>query len=355
MTWLAWRQVRAGAAAAAAALAAVAVLAVSTGLHLTRLYDATVATCAAHGDCPAATAAFLRTDGALRAGLGVLVVVAPALVGIFWGAPLVAAEIEAGTFPLAWTQSVSRTRWLAVRLAVTGLAGVAAAGLLSLVVTWWASPLDRATLSQFGSFGQRDIVPAGYAAFAFALGVTAGVLVRRTVPAMAVTLAAFVTARLAFSSWIRPDLITPVIRDVALNPASTGYGWQGNVLSLLAGPPHSTLQPSPPDIPGAWIISTQIADRAGHALTTGVLRSDCPRIGQGGGPGGPHGHGPAPAAVVQAMRACVARVGATYHEVVTYQPASRYWSFQWYELAIFLGAALVLSGFCLRRVRRLVP
>src|ERR1019366_6199843 len=88
-------------------------------------------------------------------------------------------------------------------------------------------PLDRATMNVFGTFDERDIVPMGYAAFAFALGVTAGVLIRRMLPAMANTVAAFVTARLTFIHWIRPHLIAPAVRDFALNPATTGFGSSG--------------------------------------------------------------------------------------------------------------------------------
>jgi len=39
----------------------------------------------------------------------------PALLGIFWGAPLIARELETGTCRLAWNQSVTRTRWLTVK------------------------------------------------------------------------------------------------------------------------------------------------------------------------------------------------------------------------------------------------
>jgi hypothetical protein len=52
------------------------------------------------------------------------------------------------------------------------------------------------------------------------------------------------------------------------------------------------------------------------------------------------------------LQDCVAKVGKTFHEVVTYQPANRYWTFQWYELAIYVGAALIVSGFCFWWVRR---
>jgi hypothetical protein len=302
----------------------------------------------------AAAGLLRRDDGSARLWLGVLVLVAPALIGMFWGAPLVAREFEDGTFRLAWTQSVTRTRWMAVKLAVVGLASMGAAGLLSLVVTWWSSPLDRADLNQFATFDQRGIAPIGYAAFAFTLGVLAGALIRRTLPAMFVTLAVFVTVRLAEFSWVRPRLLHPVLLNLALNPASTGYGQQGTLSVLFSSP---TLMPDPPNLPNTWITSLGIVNARGQALTAQVLNGACPGIarGRGGGGrggGGLGGHSKAPQAVVNALQDCVAKIGTTYHEVVAYQPAGRYWPLQWCELAIFLGAALILAAACLWRIRR---
>ncbi len=325
MTWLAWRQARMQIAVALAATAAVAVAAAAVG----------------------------RGDDTLRLWLSVLVVVAPGILGVFWGAPLVAGELESGSFRLAWTQDVSRARWLVARLAVSGLAAIAVAGLASWFVTWWAGPLDRAGMNQFGSFDSRGIVPVGYAAFAFALGVLLGTLLRKTVPAMAATLVAFTAARLAFRLLARPRLLPPVIRVLALNPATTGYGSSG-FLPLM---PASTLQPAAPDLPNAWVTSIAIVNGQGKGLTAGELASACPGIGDraaGGAPGtGGSGHVRAPQGVVTAMQECVARIAATYHEVVTYQPASRYWPLQWYELCVFLAAALLLAGACAWRVRRI--
>ena len=98
----------------------------------------------------------------------------PSLIGMFWGAPLIARELETGTFRLAWTQSVSRMRWLLVKLGLVGLASAAVGGLLSLMVTWWYSPIDKVNQGRFGAaaFGLHGFVPAGYALFAFALGAT---------------------------------------------------------------------------------------------------------------------------------------------------------------------------------------
>ncbi len=327
MIWLAWRQARAQTLIALTAVLGVAIVAFVDG----------------------------RTSTMLRMWLSVLVIVVPGLLGAFWGAPLVAAELESGSFRMAWTQDVSRVRWLALRLAVSGLAGMAVAGLLSWVVTWWASPLDRAGLDQFGSFDSRDIVPAGYAAFAFALGVLCGVQLRRTVPAMAVTLAGFTAARVAFRLLARPVLLPPVSAALALDPATTGYGSSGFL--PIAPPPG--LQPAAPDLPNAWVTSIGIVDGKGDGLTGSVLAGNCPGIGGGGGGGivnpfaNGSGHVSAPQGVADTMHACVARIAATYHELVTYQPASRYWPLQWEELAVFVVAALLFAAACAWRVRRI--
>ena len=324
MTWLAWRQSRAQAMIAAAAVLAVAAAAFTSG----------------------------RSDTVIRLWLSVLVVVAPGLLGMFWGAPLVAGELESGSFRLAWTQDVSRVRWLARRLAVTGLAAIAVAGLASWLVTWWAQPLDRAGLDQFGSFDSRGIVPVGYAASAFALGVLLGALLRRPVPAMAATLVVFTAARLAFRLLARPVLLPPVNWVIPLNPATTGYGSSG----FLPLAPPSSLQPAAPDLPNAWVTSIAIVNGKGDALTSTELASTCPGLGRGRGGGalaGGPGHVQAPQSVVNSTHDCVARIAATYHEVVSYQPASRYWPLQWYELGVFLAAALLLAAACAWRVRKI--
>jgi ABC-2 family transporter protein len=321
MTWLAWRQSRAQTVTCLAAALAVGAAAFAAG----------------------------RTDTTVRLWLSVLAVAAPGLLGVFWGAPLVAGELESGSFRLAWTQDISRARWLASRLAVTGLAAMGAAGLVSWLVTWWAGPLDRAGLDQFGSFDSRGIVPVGYAAFAFALGVLLGALLRRAVPAMAATLVVFTAVRLAFRLLARPVLLPPATWAIPLDPATTGYGSSG----FLPWAPPSSLQPAAPHLPDAWVTSIAIVNGQGDALTPGELARTCPDIGHGSGaPGGGLSHAQAPPSVVNAMHDCVARLAATYHEVVTYQPASRYWPLQWYELGLFLAAALLLAAACAWRVRR---
>lgn len=352
MIRLTWRQFRIPAAVALAFLAVVGLFAAITGPNLAHAYATAMAAC--HTDDCSAT--FARTDSAVRTAFGTLVTVVPGLLGAFWGAPLIAREIENGTLPLAWTQSVTRTRWLVVKLAVVGLACVLVTGLLSLIVTWWAHPLDKATAALYDTFGSRDIAPLGYAALAFAIGVTAGMLIRRTVPAMAVTLFAFVVVRVGTTYGVRPRIIGPTHLVKALDPNSTGFGSEtspGIMLnSLFNGGPSSALEPATPNIPNAWIYSTRVVDASGHDLTNRILNVDCPNRGGGGGGPTVPGHSEVPQAVQEGMQACVTKVGATYHELVTYQPAGRYWALQWSELGIYCAGAALSGAFCWWWVRR---
>ena len=167
MTWLSWRQFRGQALVAAAGLTAVAIASLVTGPGLAHYYSTMVETCQSRGDCDV-VASVLGEKHELLQLLSTVLVIVPALVGMFWGAPLVARELETGTYRLVWTQSVTRSRWLALRVAVVGLGSIVVAGLLSLMVTWWSSPLDTTRQYRFRPdiFSERGIVAVGYAACA---------------------------------------------------------------------------------------------------------------------------------------------------------------------------------------------
>ena len=360
MIRLTWLQFRAQAVTAAAALAAFAVLLAATGPHLASMYAA-IGLDSCHGSSCLSMAVYFSAS--LTTGpYGVLfllstgiILLAPAVIGLFWGAPLIARELETGTSALAWNQSVTRTRWLAVKLAIGGLTAMALTEALCLMQTWWAAPISQAVADGAGSgvaqsrfsqlnFATHGITPLGYAAFAVALGVTAGALIRRTLPAMAVTLAIFAALQVAMPLWVRPNLappdhiVIPVTSLGAAIPSETGAG--GTIFTLFA----ITI----PGQPGAWLLSSGPVNAAGQATSTAPAActsvegtSPSPGTNQGASPEGAT-TGPV------AFRGCLASHGI--REAITYQPASRYWRFQATETAIYLALALALTGYCFRRL-----
>ncbi len=341
-----WLQFRMQATVVLAALFAFAVLLAVTGPHLASLYASAITGCHG-GTCGTAANTFLSRLAATSPyptvyllSIG-LILAAPAIIGIFWGAPLIAHELETRTFALAWTQSITRTRWLVVKLALTGLAAMAVTEALSLMQAWWADPIGKArdlaanvpglphpfTGGRLSSwiFATHGIAPLGYAAFSFALGTAVGALIRRTVPAMAVTLAIFAAAQIAIPLWVRPHL-TPPHRTVVSGPSffeSAG---------LSVGTLKASIVPGQPE---AWILSSAAINAAGQPVST--IPAPCLSSLQGKGASPNAG-------------ACMASRGI--REAITYQPASRYWPFQWIETGIFLALALAFAGVCFWRLGR---
>jgi hypothetical protein len=344
MIWLTWRQFRAAGAMMAAALAALAAVLVLTGPGLSGDYATGIAACTTQpGGCSNFVQRFFNDHQSPLLAVTAVVLVLPALIGLFWGAPLITRELEAGTHRLVWNQSITRTRWLAVKLGLTGLAAMTAAGLGSLAVTWWSSPIDTAAASNYPRmappvFGARGIVPIAYAAFAFALGVTVGMLARRTLPAMAITLAVFVAVQIAMPLLVRPHLLPPTRSTIEINDSNMrdfvggqrASGGGGDGVQVTVHPPAT----------GAWVLSSRTVDASGHAVDTIPLSTSS-------GPCAPSGP---PEQGISACLAEISRLG--YRQQVTYQPSSRFWPFQCYETGIYTAVALGLAGFCFCRIRR---
>jgi hypothetical protein len=323
----------------AAALALLAAILGLTRPGLSDEFSAGIAACTTQSSGCAAFVNDFFNDNEIRfLGVTAVVLVLPALIGVFWGAPLIAREIEAGTHQLVWNQSITRTRWLAVKLGLTGLAAMTAAGLGSLVVTWWSSPIEKAG-TEFPRMGPllfpaRGIVPIGYAAFAFALGVTVGMLVRRIVPAMAITLAIFVAAQIAMPLLVRPHLLPATRSTIELTESNIdGFHWDesGEVLQVWSGAGPV----------GAWVLSSHSVDPSGHAV-------DRISIASSSGPCAPVSGPPGEGRVAECLDE-IQRLG--YRQEATYHPSSQFWPFQWYETGIYTGLALGLAGFCFWRIR----
>jgi ABC-type transport system involved in multi-copper enzyme maturation permease subunit len=317
MIWLTWRQFRTQSVLALAALAVAASYLVYLGLTIRHSYDAGVD-----------PDTFRREFFGRLLLSGALLVAVPVVVGIFWGAPLIARELETGTYRLVWNQSITRTRWLTVKLAVVTLAGVLLTGALSLLLTWAASPYDQVVGGRFDAliFPARNLAPVGYAVFALVLGTAVGLFARRTVPAMAITLAGLIAFQILMPAAIRPHLQRPITQSVAFDAETPAHGGRVNIKDKDVRIEGYALA-------GAWVLtgSAPLLTASGRPVSGDQLR-DC---------------GSADSAKVET---CVA--AQNLHFIAKYQPAGRYWTFQWLELAIFLLMAALLAAVVFRRIAR---
>lgn len=325
MTWLVWRQYRTPAAVSAALLAAFAVLLVITGLSMAGQFHAAFGACLAAHDCR-----WPVGDVSLGGGpTGFIVeftLAVPAVLGMFLGAPLVAREAETGTSQFAWTQAVTRRRWLAVKASWLLLAALAWGGAVGTLVTWWSGPKNAAYLSAFnpGTFDVQGIMPAAYSLFAMALGIAAGTVIRRVLPALGVTLFGYFGIRLIIMGWIRQHYMAPVTTMFSIAQDSPkGYLPKGAFWQLaqgFRGPNGPISLPNSGSVRGV-----------GNGFPLSAVPSECLTHS------GPH--------PTQHILSCLANHG--YAQYVTYQPATRYWPFQFIEAGIFvaLAAALIAVAF----------
>jgi ABC-type transport system involved in multi-copper enzyme maturation permease subunit len=338
MIWLTWRQFRTKAIVVYSGLVAVAVALAVTGPRVAELHRIS-------GTSFVPRFASDKPERAVYFASLAVVCALPGVIGAFWGAPLVAREIEDGTYRLVWNQSITRTRWLATKL---GLISVLAtgAGLISLAVTWWNAPFDQivATGYRDGSlfstarltpalFGMRGIVPIAYVVLAFVIGVAAGVTIRRSIPALAVTLAVVVAIQVVMPLFVQAHLLAPKTLTTAITASNLGQMYvapgDGSITSIRIRI----------DQPGSWTTVNETVDADGREVDR-VPRSivDCT---------------PDPADIEGPPPRCFSELAAAgYRQHVSYQPASRFWPLQEIESAILLLIAAAISGFCFWRIRR---
>jgi hypothetical protein len=216
MTWVAWRQQRPATVAAAIVLAVAGLVLGASGWQLTtQARDSGLAACvAAGGDCQVLVEAFTSRYGPILEPVSLLGALLPVALGLLFGGPLLAREFEQGTHRLAWTQSVTRSRWLAARLATAGGVLVVVSAVAAGLLTWWWGRFDALGISSRAALERGSLVPVATAVLAFAIAVAAGGLIRRVVPALATGLVAVLVVvlplNLAAQAWLppRPATIT---------------------------------------------------------------------------------------------------------------------------------------------------
>ena len=310
MAWVTWRQHRAALAGVAVFLGASAVYLWLTGLQM---HHAEAASCHPASSL-ACTINFTGRYAVTVNIVRVFLQVAPALIGAFAGAPVLARELETGTFRFAWTQGIGRSRWTLAKLVLLAVAVAAAAAAFSVLFSWYLHPFFAAGYAiPFATdiFDLGEVAFAGWTLAAFSIGALAGMLIRRVVPAIAATLAAYAALALATALWLRQHYMTPLLT-TKLNLPGT-----------------------------AWLVSqwftkggTFAFGAHGSGIVSAVSRLCPPRIGNSG--------------VSPAQ--CLTQHGYTAWS--SYQPGSRFWSFQWIEGGWLLALSVLLIAATVWLVRR---
>jgi hypothetical protein len=322
MAWVTWRQHRFALAGLAALLGVLAVALWLAGLQLHHAYAAAVACPAGSLACADLVNTFNGTNDFLANG-GILQVI-PVLTGAFIGAPVLARELETGTYRYAWTQGIGRRRWVLAKLVLLAAAVTASTGLFGLLLSWYYQPyfatgnqgLGLSEMTPFSPvlFDMHPVTFAAWTLAAFATGALAGMLIRRVVPAIAATLAVYAGLAFATGLYLREHYLSPLVT--------------------------SNL-----NVPGtAWIIS-QWSTKDGRFAFAGfppgnLINQFCSSV-----PPGP-GRKPSPGTFAQ----CLAQHG--YAQWTSYQPASRFWPFQWIEGGWLLALSALLIAVTVWLVRR---
>ncbi len=318
MRWLIWRQHRTEVCVLGLLVGVFGVALLVLGAQAHDLFPGGPARCAgAAGLTEDCAASFRRLDEQygyvenLLAGFYLV----PVVIGAFLGAPLLARELEDGTWQLAWTQAVPRMRWLAAKLAALAGVTVVLTGVFTAVLTWFRQPFDAwEGRFQYDAFDVEGVVPVAYALFAFGVATAAGAILRRSLPAFGVAFGAFLAARMGVALLARPSYAAPL---TAMGPVPVGGSKE------QAG--HRFAD---------WVIDDGYADAAGRRLSWTEyyeLEDAANRAGTN-------------------LNQFLHARGIQQFEV--YQPAGRFWTFQLIEAALFVTIAAVLIGVVVWRVRR---
>jgi ABC-type transport system involved in multi-copper enzyme maturation permease subunit len=215
MAWVTWRQHRATLISLPATLAAVAVFLLVAGLKIHHDY-AVLTACHPFqsGACQKLNSNFNQSDWTIGNTVLILMNLVPALLGAFAGAPVLARELETGTFRYAWTQGYGRERWTIAKLTLLAVVVVAVTGAFSQLFTWFFRPfLAQESLNVLSAtvFATRGVVFAAWTLAAFALGAFFGMLFRRILPAMAVTLGVYLGLALLTWGFLRKYYVPSIV------------------------------------------------------------------------------------------------------------------------------------------------
>ncbi len=334
-----------------------AVVVAATGFRISSNYHALATSCSNLNNCSLVLSSFSSQYGLLQTILNIIAIVMPVAFGMFWGSPIVAKEIESGTFRLAWTQSLSRNKWLSYKLAVVFISGLISSIIVTVLISWWFRPFDivNANMYEQQYYLVQDVVPVAYVIFAISLGLFLGSIFKRNLPAIAATMVLYIVFILVMGSAIRPNLVSPTVGEYNLdNNTVVGFG------SSNSGPLNLFL--SAPDLPNSYIYSVVAVNDSGQALSSQTVQSLCPDLFNLANSPPPIS---GPAARVGRVKKffsqgdgsplsnCINAVSIKYHVKVTYLPESKFWPLQWTESGVLALISLVLVALSFLRVNKL--
>jgi hypothetical protein len=208
MLWVVWRQHRPTLIAVSAVYGAVTLYLVLMGLKIRRDFAALTACHPVTSNaCGALANLFTGTDWHISNATLILMNLLPAFIGAFAGGPLLARDLETGAFRYMWTQGAGRVRSTIARLVLVGIFVSVLAGVVGQVFAWFFQPaLQNAGMTVLTAtvFVSRGLAFPAWTLAAFVIGAFCGMLLRRTLPAMAVALGAYTAVALLGYLVLRP-------------------------------------------------------------------------------------------------------------------------------------------------------
>jgi ABC-type transport system involved in multi-copper enzyme maturation permease subunit len=224
MLWVTWRQHRAALISVPAVLGAVSVFLWIAGLRIHHNYAVLMACHPFTSDaCQTLNSNFNSTDWTMGNTLDILMNLVPALIGAFVGGPVLARELESGTYRYSWTQGFGRARSTVAKLTIIAVTITISAFAFSQLFAWFFRPfLGRSSLTVLSAtvFDAQGVSFAAWTLLAFTTGALCGMFLRRIVPAMAVTLGVY--AGLSVLTWVFLRKHYPVSLVSSNPPYSTG-------------------------------------------------------------------------------------------------------------------------------------
>jgi hypothetical protein len=324
--WLVLRRSRVLMAITVAALVGLAVWMIVLG-HVSDVTESSFACTHGRFSCSTRSGVFSLSDQATA--INFLLLLVPCLLGVVYGAPLVAGELEHSTNRLAWTQGVSRTKWLIVKWSVIGLFLVVSLAALTFVSQWWTGQANETQnlnlwLAGFGRgrlqplyFPVTGLALGAYTLFAFALSAALGAVIRKTSWAIFAAVIGYTAIAVIAVFFVRPGLAPQVFAPFATTTSGYAQGSAG-VISDEAWDLGYGYRYAP---------GTPSNEMGSSANAVGQQCNDGPSFAQ-----------------------CFAK-----HHLqmgTFYQPADHYWELQWRESALLVLITGALLGSTIWSVRR---